>query len=350
MFPEWALRLTTPTLIYDLSRLNKSIHQFRELCEKFNIVCCYSVKANRNPTILKILAQECIGADVASYAEFSTARQYGLMPVVSTGPGMSIELMKGVAEQGGTIFFDHVDQVTLAIKAGIALDNHGIRISIPGDYSRFGFNSEELSEIYKLGFYPRKVHAHAGEIISTNHLKERLDTLSNFCNTFKPEVIDIGGGFAMLSNSNEHLHNAFDILSSFAKVMEAQLIIEPGKAIIARSGMLLATVLTSKRRGSCQVAVIDASSFNLGQMEPRQLWATSSVGTESILTMFMGPTCYEGDIWGKFPSQHLRPGDRVIFSAMGAYTTSIAATLHEMPPIPEVFFSKIQLGSNPGTS
>ncbi|HHX8315016.1 TPA: diaminopimelate decarboxylase family protein [Vibrio diabolicus] len=333
--PQWCHEVTTPAMVYQMERLRRDTRLFVELCQNFDITCCYSVKANRHPAILNSIARQGLGFDVASPAEFNAIKNLNSGPVLSTSPGLTGSLMKAIDDCGGLLFFDNIEQVKQAQKQRIKVKNHGVRLTLPGDYAALGMTPDELQQLRRAGIKVTKIHLHAGEYSTPENLQKRLNSLAELLSCLSLDTIDFGGGFGVLSNEVKHLETALSLLSRFAKSFGADAIIEPGKAIVARCGYLVTTVLSCKARGGGQIAIVDQSSFNLGDMESRHLRITSSTKNKKLPTIIVGPTCYEGDIWGHFEVPPLKPGDRIMFSAMGAYTMSIKASLHDLPE-PEV--------------
>lgn len=331
MFPDWGRTIPTPALIYFLDGFRRAIGQFTGLCDARGIGCCYAVKANRHPKLLTVAAEMGLGFDIASVTEFDAVSRLGAARIFATGPGLDGPLMSDVDAASGTIFFDNHAQIGLAHEVGLDLGRHGIRLAMPGDYAAFGFAADEIADLRSRGFAPKKLHAHAGEYLDLADVETRLGHIRPVVDALGPDVIDLGGGFGVLSNRPEQLEAVLSAMDRFSEETGATILIEPGKALVARCGYLVATVLASKRRGEGQVAIINASSFNLGDMETRRL-ATASAGDKGCVpTTVIGPTCFEGDIWGQFELPMLVPDDRLIFANMGAYTKSIAATLHGLP-------------------
>ncbi|MDJ0626711.1 MAG: hypothetical protein QNJ44_00515 [Rhodobacter sp.] len=337
LFPDWGWDIATPSIIYFMDGFRRSARLFVEICDTHGITCSYAVKANRHPRILAAAAQEGLGFDIASHEEFRTIDGLRARAILATSPGLTKETMAAVDDVSGTIFFDNLAQFDLAREIGLDTRDHGIRLSMPGDYAAFGFAAGEMAGLRDRGIPVKKVHVHAGEYFDQADVERRLQHLRAIVEHVDLDVIDLGGGFGVLSNRRESLETALSTMKRFSNEMGTKLIIEPGKAIAARCGFLVATVLASKARPEGQVVIIDSSSFNLGEMEVRRLAATSAEDTSLVLTTVIGPTCFEGDIWGQFDLPRLAPGDRLIFSNMGAYTASIAATLHGLPAPGEHF-------------
>jgi diaminopimelate decarboxylase len=335
--------VATPALVYDLTKLRKTAARLQALCVPFHGQCCYSVKANRHPRILAELADAGFGADVASDAELECAISAGLTPIVATSPGLSTEAIQKIDQLGGIVFFDHIEQVRAAVGSRLALQHHGIRIALPGDYNGFGFDvpaeSDRLSA--EFNFRPRRLHVHGGEIGTCAGLIQRLCVIEGYVRQFKTTEVNLGGGWGVLSNNGVELAEAFDHLARFSVRLGIRLIFEFGKIAVARCGSLVTQVIAVKRRSDLQIIVVDVSSFNLGTLERRQLWGTTSTSERRIRTRVMGPSCYEGDLFGVYQdAPALQVGDRILFAPLGAYSISIASNLHGLPPPREIVWEE----------
>ena len=122
-----------------------------------------------------------------------------------------------------------------------------------------------------------------------------------------------------------------------------RLAIEPGRALVARAGWLVASVLHVRERGGRQV-VIDAGMTELirpalyGARHP--IVALTSLGrsdrgptTPTALepARVEGPICESTDALGIHDLPPLRRGDLVAISDAGAYAASLASTYNGRP-------------------
>ena len=128
-----------------------------------------------------------------------------------------------------------------------------------------------------------------------------------------------------------------------------RLAIEPGRALVARSGWLVASVLHVRDRGGPQV-VIDAGMTELirpalyGARHPivaltslgRVLEAGAGAAPATEPTRVEGPICESTDALGLHDLPPLRRGDLVAISDTGAYGASLASTYNGRPHAPQV--------------
>jgi len=170
------------------------------------------------------------------------------------------------------------------------------------------------------------------------------------------DTLDVGGGFPVLP-LDEPAPGPERFAREVPGLLEAvpsdrrptRLAIEPGRALVARSGWLLASVLHVRDRGGRQV-VIDAGMTELirpalyGARHP--IVALTSLGrpietgdgpTSTLEpTRVEGPICESTDALGLHELPPLRRGDLVVISEAGAYAASLASTYNGRPRAPQV--------------
>ncbi|WP_460154484.1 hypothetical protein [Pseudomonas sp. S3_G06] len=339
-FTEFARSQSTPAIIYDLPKLRRTAANLLGLCTSFQGECHFAVKANRSPIVLEQFAACGFGVDVASLQEVEVARAVGHNKIVATSPGLDVPTIGLISELGGTVFFDSVGQVRVARDAGYDLLNHGVRVSMRGGYHRFGLTLIELESLRKdVSWAPRKFHFHYGEVETLHDVANLLDQVAVILDLFEADVIDLGGGYGVLSNDPEMLKNGFAMIADFATSRRVCVAFEFGKIAIARCALLLTSVLSRKLRGGSQVLFVDASAYNLGTLERRSMLKWADDGSGTILTTVAGPTCYEHDIFvEEIPAPPIVAGETIAFGLCGAYATSVTSSLHGLPVPREVYF------------
>ncbi len=169
------------------------------------------------------------------------------------------------------------------------------------------------------------------------------------------DTLDVGGGFPVfpldepVPGPERFARELPELLAAVpADRRPTRLAIEPGRALVARSGWLVAAVLHVRERGGRQV-VIDAGMTELirpalyGARHP--IVALTSLGrpvaTDDDLatepTRVEGPICESTDALGVHDLPPLRRGDLVAISDAGAYAASLASTYNGRPRVPQVF-------------
>lgn len=332
-----------PVLVYDLKGICECIERLRHLSTLSNGAPYFAVKANRSQCVLKEFARAGFGADVASSEEVLLAREAGFREFVCTQPAISISLFRAIESLNGTVFFDSIDNVSLAISIESNLARHGVRLSMPGEYAHFGFTADELRDLVgRFSWKPASLQCHAGEYESLIDIGRRLVLIECWVRELGSSVVNFGGGYGVLSNDLRILSLAFEVFGDFARRCKVRCVFEFGRVAVARFGYLIARVVAKKLRGDVQIIVIDASAFNLGEWENRKVILNERQAQgDMVKTCVVGCTCYEGDLFcvGVPLPASLEVGEKIIFGLCGAYNSSIASTLHALSPPKEMFLN-----------
>jgi len=194
------------------------------------------------------------------------------------------------------------------------------------------------------------------------------------------DTLDVGGGFPVLP-PDEPVPGPERFARELPELLEAvpedrrptRLAIEPGRALVARAGWLVASVLHVRERGGRQV-VIDAGMTELirpalyGARHP--IVALTSLGRTlepdsgatlgpdggADLTLeparVQGPICESTDALGVHDLPPLRRGDLVAISDAGAYGASLASTYNGRPRAPQILLEadgRLRLGRRAGS-
>ena len=250
--------------------------------------------------------------------------------------------------------------------------------------SKFGMTADELSEAVELvgaapGLEPRGVHLHIGSQLRAvdawrDAVRRGLALLALLGGT-RPrfDTLDIGGGFPVLP-----LGNAAPDPARFARELPAlldaippdrrpkRLAIEPGRALVARAGFLVARVLHVRERDGRQI-VLDTGMTELIRPALYDAWhevvaltslgrpvdpgpprggpavaidpaagGTAPVGAAHEPARVEGPICESTDHLGEHLLPPLRRGDLVVLRDAGAYSASLASTYNGRPRPPQV--------------
>jgi diaminopimelate decarboxylase len=339
-FHDFAIRQPTPAIVYDIPRIRRTVSILLDLCAPFGGRCFFSVKSNRTHRILAEIAACGFGADIASRQELSAALDAGHTQFVATCPGLTPDVMRTVSDQGGVIFFDGPEQIAAAKTLGVEVADHGLRVSLGGRYRRFGIDPQNIADLCAaMSPAPTKFHFHYGEIETLSNLAALLGCVDGILERTKTSLVDLGGGYGVLSNDWAVMKAAFSLIGEFAGRRKVDVAFEFGKVVSARSGSLVTSVTARKCHGERQTLFVDASSYNLGTLERRRLRHRPAIGEPRLPTTIVGSTCYEDDIFvANQPAPAKTVGDKLVFGSCGAYAASVAGSLHGLPPPPEIFF------------
>jgi diaminopimelate decarboxylase len=241
--------------------------------------------------------------------------------------------------------------------------------------SKFGMTADELSAAVEvvssgLGLVARGIQLHVGSQLRAvdawrDAVRRGLALLALLGGTRASfDTLDVGGGFPVLP-----LGDGAPDPERFARELPAllesiphdrrpkRLAIEPGRALVARAGFLVARVLHVRDRGGRQV-VLDAGMTELVRPALYDAWheitALTSLGnpvearprgrrggTQIAEAGFEparvdGPICESTDHLGDHLLPPLRRGDLVAIRDAGAYSASLGSTYNGRPRPPQV--------------
>ena len=386
----------TPVYVTDLATLDRAATSIRSAFPD-PWLRQYSVKANDVPGIVAEVASRGFGANVVSRGEWAIARRAGVADgrITLEGVGKTdADLRAAVraAATGSPLLWvalesaDEAEVVTrMARRAGLgrgdrpALDvlvrlNPDVTpetiagLAVGDGTSKFGMTETEATGLVEWitshaggAVRPRGVHLHVGSQLGAvdawrDAVRRGLAVVGLLGGGLAAfDTLDVGGGFPVLPLDEvgpEPGRFARELPSLLEAVPEdrrpGRLAIEPGRALVARSGWLVARVLHVRERGGRQV-VIDAGMTEIirpvlyGARHPivaltsegRPIDAEGS-GPALEPTRVEGPICESTDALGTHDLPSLRRGDLVAIADTGAYAASISSAYNGRPRPPQV--------------
>lgn len=366
---ELAARYGTPLYVYEARTI---AHRYGELVEHIPyrpLHIHYALKANSNPEILRFLRQLGAGAETVSPGEIRLAREAGFEPreILFTCSNIGRAELHHVIEQGVMIHLDSLGQlrhfgelapggrVSLRINQGIGAGHHR-HVVTGGPESKFGIPVEQLPEALALakqyGLRIVGLHQHIGSnVLDEGVLLEAME--AQLCTAFSVpglEFIDLGGGLGIPYRPEEkpldmrRLGKA--ISDRFARFCHAygrplELILEPGRYLVAESGILLATVTDVKRTPVRTFVGVDTGLNHL--LRPalygayHEIVNASRVEGEQEVACVAGNICESGDLLAR---DRLLPrfqeGDILAVLKVGAYGYAMSSNYNARPRPAEV--------------
>jgi diaminopimelate decarboxylase len=214
---------------------------------------------------------------------------------------------------------------------------------------KFGIAIAKALAVYKRaaslpGLSPEGVSVHIGsQIRSVEPFGQALQRVRALVeelrgNGIAIHCVDAGGGFGI-----EYGESAFDpaaSVASYAKTiadvldgLDAKLLLEPGRFLVAQAGALLTRVLYTKNNGDKNFVIADAAMNDLIRpalyQAHHEIWPVMQSERESQVADIVGPVCESGDFFARDrETQELRSGDLVALLDAGAYGISLASHYH----------------------
>ena len=372
---DLAERYGTPLYVYDTDHISEAIRRLRNsLSVVGDVDIYYSMKANSNPHIVRYIHDLGVGIETTSAGEVYIAIESGVDPerIMFTSPGVSLSELHYIIENGVRINVNSIGQlkmicgldtkpeaIGLRINTGIASGHHRY-VATGNPHSKFGISLEDADRAFRIaeecGIAVERLHSHIGSGIAD--VKPYIDNLSILLNLASKHrsvtEIDIGGGFGIKYRDEDPELDIDDLAEAVSKTIESwvarnsrsvRLAVEPGRFIVARSGVLLARVLDVFLRGGRQVAIVE-SGFNhlirpvLYGSYHRVVPAENNGSGELLDTDVYGPLCESGDYLAlsrKLPK--LSVGDLVAVLDVGAYGMVMASTYNSKPLPAEIMVS-----------
>jgi diaminopimelate decarboxylase len=381
-----AAKYGTPLYVYSTTAIRE---RYRALDDAFRAVehtLCYSVKANSNLSILRMLAKLGAGFDIVSGGELERvrlARKKALSKVVFSGVGKTeAELHQALAR--GILIFNVESESELELLATCAAKlrktaNVALRVNpdVPAETHpyistglrehKFGVPIGSARELYREAArrgYLRVagVSLHIGsqiaEVAPFGLAVERALELVQQLTLDGHEIgfLDAGGGLGIPYNTGEPedftaraLRYAEAVLRPLQKLKAPRphLLLEPGRFIVGPAGALLTRVLYQKQNGNKRFTIVDAAMNDL--IRPSLYGARHEIVPvglsrpewEKIVSDIAGPVCETGDFLARDASlPAVIPGDYLCVLDAGAYGMSLASNYNTRPRAAEVLVER----------
>ena len=373
--PRLAERYGTPLYVYSATAIRERYRIFDRAFGRFPHTICYSVKANSNLSILRLLAKVGSGFDVVSGGELvRTWKAAKHAPVVFSGVGKTAAEMDA-ALRGNILMFNvesegelhllarraaklkKTARVAFRVNPDVSAETHPY-ISTGLREHKFGVPIADARPLYAAAAREKwlevaGVSVHIGsQITDMEPFEATMERVAELVRALSSDghrirYIDAGGGLGI------SYHHA-DVLAPRAKAyakaitgplrkLGVHLILEPGRAIIAPAGALLTRVLYVKVNGEHKFAVVDGAMNDL--LRPSLYGAYHQVVPVAANDQrpmsddwdVVGPVCETGDFLARdreLPA--LEPGDLLLVLDAGAYGMSLASNYNSRPRPAEV--------------
>jgi ornithine decarboxylase len=351
-------KYTRPFLIVDTAIVRAKARRFRAAMPK--VRPHYAVKANPDRRVLKTLAQEGCGFEIASVAELDLLLSLGVpaAEVFYSNPIKSRESIAYAASKGVEWFvIDSVDEMRRVYETSPSARQY-LRLATPNIGSdwplsgKFGAGAGDAREIVaaaaKLGADLAGVTFHVGSQcrnpanwrVALEKARALFDLMLKA--GLKPRLLNIGGGFPVRHvKPIPSIEVIGDVVNEGLKAFpdDVQVIAEPGRYLVSDAGYFVCRVLGTATRAGKRWMHWDAGLFG-GVIEASEglkyRIRTDRSGPDVSWTVG-GPTCDSVDIVMRdepLPSD-LQEGDFVYIRNAGAYTTAYASQFNGFP-LPEV--------------
>lgn len=362
----------TPAYVYSGRRIAARFDEFNGALGNYPHMVCYSVKANSNLAILRLLARRNAGFDIVSGGELFRVLQAGgkASRTVFSGVGKTAAEMDYALRSGILMFICESEselrllserahrlrataRVALRVNPQVSAETHPY-IATGLEEHKFGLEMPVAEELYERaqpwpGLRLAGLSCHIGsQIRDLSPFAEALAKLVKMAERlrkkFSVECLDAGGGLGIPYRPEDSSPS----IRAFAKQAlhcvrrtGLKLFMEPGRSIVGDAGILLTRVVHTKTTGEKKFIIVDAAMNDM--IRPSLYDAYHEVRPvicsqrEEIVADLVGPVCESADFFAqnrRLPRSE--PGDLLAIFTVGAYGFVLSSNYNSRPRPPEV--------------
>ncbi len=378
----WSLadQFGTPLWVYDAATIRQRIAQV----SNFDTVR-FAQKACSNIHILKLMREQGVKVDAVSRGEILRALAAGYQAggepseIVFTADLFDADTLACVVEHGVPVNAGSIDMlhqlgaaspghaVWLRINPGFG-HGHSNKTNTGGEHSKHGIWHTDLpaalAAIKQHGLALTGLHMHIGSGVDYSHLAEVCGAMVELVRTAHAaghdlHAISAGGGLSIPYRSGDpvidtqHYHGLWDTARQQAEAIVGHklgLEIEPGRFLVAESGVLLGEVRATKNAGSNHFVLVDTGFNELmrpsmyGSYHAMEVLRRDGSTATARPTVVAGPLCESGDVFTQGDGGVVLPrelpaaqvGDLLVIHDTGAYGASMSSNYNTRPLIAEV--------------
>ncbi len=377
-----AKRYGTPLYVYSATTIRARFAAFEKAFHAIPHTICYSVKANSDLSILRLLARQGCGFDVVSGGELErvlVADRRAAKKIVFSGVGKSGDEMAAALKAGILLFnveseselstlaeraarLRKLARVALRVNPDVAADTHPY-ISTGLHKHKFGVPiataralCAKASRMQYLKVSGVSVHI-GSQITDVAPFAETGTRIADFVRELRADghqvdYVDIGGGLGIAyqepaADFPQYVANYARAVTNPLRGLNVHLLLEPGRAIVGPAGVLLTSVIYRKQNDGKKFLVVDAAMNDLirpalygayHEIVPVVQSKNSPIIKEIVDVV--GPVCESGDFFARdreFPL--VEEGDLLAILDVGAYGMVLASNYNTRPRPAEVLLS-----------
>lgn len=376
--PKLAKRYGTPLYVYSASTIRERARTFARAFRAIPHTICYSVKANSNLSILRMLYRLGCGFDVVSGGELQrvlSIDRKAARNVVFSGVGKTAEEML-LASKAGILLFNVESEselwrlaecaarvrktaaIALRVNPNVSAETHPY-ISTGLHQHKFGVPIEQARKLYASASATRHlkvsgVSVHIGsQITDPVPFGDAIQRVADLVGELRADgheikFVDAGGGLGISYEAPDQAEFS-DRLAEYAKCLlrplrslKVHLLLEPGRAIVGPAGVLLSSVVCLKQNDSKRFLVADAAMNDL--IRPSLYRAYHEIvpvkrnsGAAERKVDVVGPICETGDFFARDRMlQEIAEGELLAVLDCGAYGMAFSSNYNSRPRVPEV--------------
>jgi diaminopimelate decarboxylase len=370
--PRIADAFGTPTYVYSKAALLENFAAYSDACQGRDALVCYAMKANSNLAILDLLARQGAGFDIVSGGELLRVIAAGGDPgkVIFSGVGKTADEMRLALDKGILCFnVESIPElhrlnevaasmgkrapVSLRVNPNVDAKTHPY-IATGLKANKFGVAFDDALDTYRAAAgLPNLdvvgIDCHIGsQLLDDAPLLEALDKLIELIDALDQEDIrihhlDIGGGIGVDYGDasgelpvpvGDYLQRLFARIDAWRAERHGghalKVIFEPGRSIVASTGVLVTKVEFLKPGAEKNFCIIDAAMNDMMRPTLYGAWmdmkavAPRSTDVPALYDV-VGPICESGDWLARERALAVQPGDLLAMMSAGAYGMTMAS-------------------------
>jgi diaminopimelate decarboxylase len=386
---ELAERFGTPLYVYSQNAILDTLRRLQTAFADLDPLICYSVKANSNLGILKVMAEHGSGFDVVSAGELYRVELAGGAPAktVFAGVGKTDDEIREGLETGVLMFnieseaeleavarvaasLGKVAPIALRVNPDVDPKTHRY-ISTGKKESKFGMDIERAERMAEAAVKIPSIrtigiHMHIGSQITSiepyaGAVAKGVDLIDRLRKVGHPiDWYNMGGGYGINYKAREAkpVEEFAQAILPGVKATGCRLAIEPGRVIVGNAGILVSRVLYTKQSGEKRFLIQDAAMNDLIRpalyesfhqiwpvVAPSGLPSISDDGEPATSQLepwdVVGPVCESGDFLAKDrPLPQVSRGALMAIFSAGAYGMVMASNYNTRPRAAEVLVDR----------
>jgi diaminopimelate decarboxylase len=355
----------TPLVVYDEETLRNQARAYRAAAP--DALVAYGTKAFPSVAVLRLFAEEGLGADVSTAGELAFARRAGLegAQLIVHGNNKEDELLHGAAATGALVVLDSseeleraqsagVERFLVRVTPGIEADTHeAVKTAHHG--SKFGLPPDDAVELIRRVPGCEGLHVHVGsQLMHFGASLMTVDWVAQFAARLRselgwtPRLVDLGGGLGVRHVIEEPSFSIEEFVGGLVgelrrawqlqQLPEPRLALEPGRSLVSRAGITLYTVGGVKRASAATtyVTVDGGMSDNprpaMYNARYAALMASRADAEPEDAFAIAGMHCESGDVLiERVELPRPRRGDILAVPVTGAYTLAMSSTYNAVP-------------------
>jgi diaminopimelate decarboxylase len=380
--PRLAQKFATPLYVYSANMIRERVLAFETAFRESEHTLCYSVKANSNLSILRLLRSLGCGFDVVSGGELARvlrADRRAANKIVFSGVGKTREEITAALNSGILLFnlesaseldllarsaskLKRTAEIAFRVNPDVPAETHPY-ISTGLQKHKFGVPIGEAPRLYAEAarsrfLRVRGVSVHIGsQITEFAPFSATMARVADVVRQLRSEghtitSVDAGGGLGINYSQRETDFSA--VVREYAQAilqplrgLQVKVLLEPGRSIIGPAGVLLTRVLYRKQNGEKKFIIVDAAMNDLIRpalyQAEHQIVPVEQRSSQCELADIVGPVCESGDFFARDRRiSSVKEGDLLAVLDAGAYGMTLASNYNSRPRAAEVLVNGTQ--------